>query len=360
MKITRRDFEWAVDRGLIDAGTADKLWKALAAHVEQRPRFDLTHVAYYAGALVVILAMTWFMTQAWQRYGGLGLLILAAAYGGAFGLAGATMWKRPGMRIPGGLLVTVAVCMAPLAVFGVESMLGMWPDAETITNYVDFHFRIDRNYVLMEIGVIVTALIALRFCRFPFLVMPIAVALWYMAMDLPPLIFGKGAYEWLDAEWVSLWFGLGMLLVAYLVDRRTREDFAFWLYLFGGLTFWGGLSWLLAWDIDQFLGMSIYCLICVGMMLVSVLLQRRALMVFGALGVVNYLAFLSWVVFRDSLVFPFLLTVIGLAIIWTGMEYRKHQERIESSLLERLPEGVSRWLPASRDLPAERFRQPRD
>ena len=79
MKITRRDFEWAVDRGLIDAGTADKLWKALAAHVEQRPRFDLTHVAYYAGALVVILAMTWFMTQAWQRYGGLGLLILRMA-----------------------------------------------------------------------------------------------------------------------------------------------------------------------------------------------------------------------------------------------------------------------------------------
>jgi len=75
---------------------------------------------------------------------------------------------------------------------------------------------------------------------------------------------------------------------------------------------------------------------------------------------VNYLAFLSWVVFRDSLVFPFLLTVIGLAIIWTGVEYRKHRERIESSLLERLPEGVSRWLPSSRDLPAERLRQPRD
>ena len=351
MKITRRDFKWAVDHGLIEPGPAERLWQALAAHVAHRPKFDLSYVAYYAGAMVVILAMTWFMTEAWNRYGELGLLVLAIVYGAAFAYTGATLWPRPGMRVPAGLLVTIAVCMVPLAIFAVQALLGLWPDTSLVSEYVSFHFRIQRSFVFMELGVIVAALVALRFVRFPFLVMPVAVALYYMAMDMPALIYGPEAYTMFDHQWISLWFGLGVLLVAYLVDRRTREDYAFWLYIFGTLTFFGGLSLLIPWDIEKLAQVHLYLLICVGMMLVSVLLQRRVLMVFGALGVVGYLAFLSWEVFRDSLIFPFLLTVIGLAIIWAGIEYRKHSERIEARVLGRLPDRVSRWLPSSRTPP---------
>lgn len=112
-----------------------------------------------------------------------------------------------------------------------------------------------------------------------------------------------------------------------------------------------GLSLLTSWDIEEIGQMHLYMLICVGMMLISVLLQRRVLLVFGAIGVVCYLGFLSWEVFRDSLIFPFLLTVIGLAIIWLGIEYRKHQEMIEKRVLERLPHGVTRWLPWKRTPP---------
>ena len=46
------------------------------------------------------------------------------------------------------------------------------------------------------------------------------------------------------ARWVSVMVGLLMILCAFLVDRRTREDFAFWGYLFGLFSFWGGLSWI--------------------------------------------------------------------------------------------------------------------
>ena len=42
---------------------------------------------------------------------------------------------------------------------------------------------------------------------------------------------------------MSLWFGLVVLVVAWIVDRRARGgDFAFWLHLFGLMAFWGGLS----------------------------------------------------------------------------------------------------------------------
>ena len=33
-----------------------------------------------------------------------------------------------------------------------------------------------------------------------------------------------------------------MLLAAYAVDHRTKEDLSFWCYLYGLLAFWGGLS----------------------------------------------------------------------------------------------------------------------
>lgn len=356
MRIRKRDFDWAVEHGLIAAGPAEALWRGLEAHAAQRPKFDLPHVAYYAGALIIILAMAWFMTEAWNRFGATGLLALAIAYGVIFAAAGAGLWNQPGQRIPGGLLVTVAVCMTPLAVFAIEWLAGMWPsvdEKQLMQSYLEYHAVVSQNYVPMEIATIVVALIALWFFRFPFLVMPIAVSLYYLATDIVPMLYGEGGYDWMDTRWVSLCFGLTVLAAAYLVDRRSEEDYAFWLYLYGGLTFWYGLSYL---TIERSVfaeqpwatGMHLYALICVALMFVSVLLQRRALIVYGSLGVVGYLCWLAWDVFKDSLIFPFLLTVVGLAVIWAGIQYHKHQEKLDRMVVENLPAGFVKWLPAGR------------
>ena len=75
------------------------------------------------------------------------------------------------------------------------------------------------------------------------MLMPIAVTLWYMSMDLVPF-FNNGDYNWELRRLVSLYFGLAMTLLGFWVDVRSRhsKDYAFWLYLFGVLTFWCGLS----------------------------------------------------------------------------------------------------------------------
>jgi hypothetical protein len=62
----------------------------------------------------------------------------------------------------------------------------------------------------MEVGTIIAALITLKFIRFPFLTFPIAFSLWYMSMDLTPLLFGKPEFTWQQRLWVSLFFGLLM------------------------------------------------------------------------------------------------------------------------------------------------------
>ena len=79
------------------------------------------NVAYYFGALIVIGAMGFFMNLGWERFGGGGIFVIAAAYAGVFVVAGRWLLRRPETRVPGGLLVTMAVCMTPLAMYGLEA-----------------------------------------------------------------------------------------------------------------------------------------------------------------------------------------------------------------------------------------------
>jgi hypothetical protein len=191
---------------------------------------------------------------------------------------------------------------------------------------------------------VVAGLAALRFFRFPFLTAPIALSLWFMSMDLTQLIYGAD-YGYGDGyQHVSLVFGLAILICSYLVDRCTEVDYAFWGYLFGMFAFWGGLTLLEGGgEIDWFF----YGLVNLGFVLLSVLLQRRVFLAFGSLGVFGYVGHLAWEIVEDSLVFPFVLSAVGLAIIALGILYaRKNRDRVERRMLSRVPDGLKHYLPA--------------
>src|SRR3989454_3353443 len=136
-------------------------------------------------------------------------------------------------------------------------------------------------------------------------------------------------------------FGATVLGVTYLLDRRTDQDYAFWLYLFGLVAFWGALTY-------DGVGSVTYCLINLGLMLVAVLLQRKTFMVFGAIGVYSYLGHLAFDVFRNSLLFPAALTGLGIAIIAAGVWYRSREAVVEAALLRVLPGAVRRTVPRYR------------
>jgi hypothetical protein len=248
------------------------------------------------------------------------------------------------LKIPGGLLFTLAVWMAPLAIYGLEELTGIWPQANPGA-FRDYHIWVKGSWILMEMGTILAGSVALRFIRFPFLTSPIAFSLWYMSMDLTPLLLRKNEFSWHERLWASLIFGALILILSYVVDRRTREDYAFWGCLFGLLAFWGGLSLMQSSsEFNKFL----YCLINLGLMLVAIFLDRRAFLVFGAFGVFGYLAHLSYEVFKDSMMFPFALSVLGLLIIFPGIKYQRNHEAIESAILNFLPDGLKNLRPTAR------------
>jgi hypothetical protein len=351
MQYSQEDLRAAAGAGVI--GPAD-LERLIAFLVKRHPAvpvseaapivaFNAAHLLWYAGALIVIGAMGIFSTVAFSQLGGTALTICAITYAAAFAFAGHHLWHKKNLKTPGGLLIAVAVSMAPLAVYGIQDAFGWWGTFGRPGTVHDFYVWIKGSWIFMEIAAIVAGVIALHFYRFPFIVSIIAVALWFMSMDLTPWIFGTSQFDWEMRRKVSVWFGLGVIIIAWIVDYRRRDgDFAFWLHLFGLMAFWGGISVTAS---SSEAAKAVYCLLNVGLLLVAVILMRRAYAVFGALGVSMYLGHLAGVVFKDSLLFPFALSLIGIAVIAAGLLYHREKQTIATWLAEHLPEAILRLRP---------------
>jgi hypothetical protein len=333
MELRRTLLAEASAQGVISVEQADALWRFLTETTRDQPAFRPAHILYYLGGLVAIAAMTLFVTLGFERFGGAGLMAIAIAYA-LGGIALVEYFLRRGLAIPAGIVAAFVVALTPLAVYGLQEALGLWPSGRV---YRDYHTHIDWRWIMMELATVAAAAVALWRWRLPFLLMPLAVTLWYMSMDLTPFLFGQEDTTWALRKVVSLWFGLGVLVLAFAVDLRTRReerDYAFWLYLFGMLAFWCGLSLM---NSNSELGKLVYLAINVVLIAIGALLQRRVFAVFGAIGVAGYLGHLARRVFADSMLFPFALTVIGLGVIGLGILWQRHEQAIARRLLASLP-----------------------
>lgn len=348
VRISRSHLDKAIERGLISSEQGNALWRLWSTQSstapDVAPRFSITHVLYYLGGLIAIGAMTLFMNLGWERFGPWALFAIAVAYGIGCILAARSLAGR-GLLLPAGILATLAIALVPLATWALQSAFGWWPPGGAGEHYRAYHTHIDWRWITLEFVTLIAAVIGLWRLRYPFIVMPLAVTLWYMSMDLARMIVfadRPGWNEWQYYKDFSLVFGLGMLAVAVWVDFRARRsyaegrDFAFWLYVFGTLTFWGGLTMQQS---NSELGKFIYMLINLGMVAAGAVLGRRVFAVFGGIGVAMYLGHLSYSVFKDSLIFPFALTAIGLGIVAMGILWQRNEERIGATLRSWLPVG---------------------
>ncbi|WP_243544604.1 DUF2157 domain-containing protein [Pseudodesulfovibrio tunisiensis] len=343
MKFTLHDLNRAVEQDILSPDQRDAFLRMVDDNRDPEAEFTPSHVLYYFGALVVMAALGWFVTDAWDKLGGSGLLAVALGYAALFLLIGKRLWKK-GLEVPGGLLITAAVAMTPLAVYAAQRLLGWWPDSDPGA-YRDFFHWAKSGWVGMEIATMAAGLLALRFFRFPFLTLPVAVAAWFLSMDAVGFVYGAG-YDWDDRAVVSLWFGLVMIAASFGVDRRSRLDYAFWGYLFGALAFWGGLSVL---DSNSEWSKFGYFVVNLVMMGSALLLRRRIFLILGGIGAFGYLAHLAYSVFEDSLLFPFTLSAVGLGVIWLGILCRRHAASLTARVESLIPGPLLRQLPAWRD-----------
>ena len=348
--LAEADLKAIRDAGLIDDTKLAEIRRFLEqrqpAHAQQTaPRFDLTHVLWYAGALIVMGAMGLFTNEAFNRMGGWALAACGTAYLAVFLAAGHMLWKNAALRVPAGLLVAVGVSMVPLIIYGAQDALGFWSSPQGDPGqYKDFYNYVNSSWIYMEIGAIVAAILAVWRYPFPFILMIAAVALWFLSMDVALWITREpGNYFDFDIRrMVSLYFGLGMIVVAWAVDilRKRGPDFAFWLHIFGVIAFWCGMTFS---DSSTELMKLVYCLINIGMIGLSLFLNRRIYAVFGAIGVATYLGYLASEVFEDVILFSFALSAIGLAVIGLGLLLHRNRARMVAAVDTLVPQSLA-WL----------------
>ena len=338
MEISKQTLDKAVTEKIISASQADTLYRFLAAESKDKPAFTFTHLLYYFGGLIAIGAMTLFFNLGWESFGGAGIFGLSLLYA-VIGLKITQLLAAKQLAIPAGICATFVVCLTPLAIYGLQQWLGIWPDGSV---YRDYHREIKWHWLYMELGTLaVGAIVAWRY-KYPFLVMPIAFTLWYLSMDIAAMLSG-GDTTWELRKLVSLYTGLLMIGLAFWVDIRShhKADYAFWLYLFGVIAFWGGLS---AHHSDSELSKFLYFCINLLMIWVGVLLRRRVFAVFGGLGSCGYLGYLASELFADSWLFPIALTLIGLGFIYLGILWQKHEASVASRMQAFLPEPLRALL----------------
>lgn len=363
LSIQREDLDAAAQAGLITPGQAEALWARWLGEVStgatgsapapsespvasSGPRFGFVNVLYYFGGMVAISAMSLFMSIGWGAFGPYGLAFISAGYL-ALALWLSAWLKRRGLLVPAGILGTLAVALVPLLVWCLQHIAGLWPEGAPSSGsekFSDYHRFIDWRWLTLEFSTLAAGVVMLWRMRLPFMVMPIAVTLWYMSMDVANMLAQAHGFDWKLSRDVSLVFGLGTCALAAWVDIRTRraqgewaQDFAFWLYLFGAIMFWGGLSLR---DSSSELGKLAYALLNVGLILGGAAIGRRVFTVLGALGVAGYLGYLSYKVFKDSLMFPFALTLLGLAVVALGIWWQRNEGRINARLGRFVPEGL--------------------
>lgn len=336
MEIKRDRLNQAAEAGVITPDQVNALWIFLSDAGADTPAFRPAHILYYLGGLIAISAVSFFVTQAWDTWAGWPMLALAVGFA-VLGVALTHFFLyRKQLQIPAGIMITFAVAVTPLAVYSLQRALGFW---EGDYRSVDFHRYIDWRWIFMELATLAAAAIAFWRYRMPFLLFPASVVLWYLQMDIVPFIFNDLDRNWELRKLTSVLFGLAMTLVAFWVDVRSgrRKDYAFWLYLFGVLTFWSGLTLMHS---DSELSKFLYFCINVGMLAVGALLSRRVFAVFAAFGILAYFGHLSHELFADSLLFPVALAALGLGIVFLGVQWQRHERTLNARILGLLPGPV--------------------
>ena len=191
MDVTKKNLNEAAEANLISIQQVEPLYAFLVARPDDIPRFTFTHVLYYLGGLIAIGAMTLFMTLGWESFGGAGIFVISVTYAG-IGLKIANVLSHKQLGIPAGICATFVVCLTPLAIYGLQQWLGVLPEARA---YRDYHRNINWYWLNMELATLAVGVIIAWRYKYPFLVMPIAVTLWYMTMDITEVIAG-GDITW--------------------------------------------------------------------------------------------------------------------------------------------------------------------
>lgn len=335
MQITKSMLVQAERDQVLPPGHADLLWAYFQQKDMGSASFKTAHMLYYLGGMMAILAMSFFMTVSYSIFGP--HVFSGIALGcAAMGVWLAERYRRRDQPMLAGIFAVFSIVQVPLMLFGVLSL--------SESAYHDYHVSVSAEWLLLEAATVLASGLALYRYQVPFLLMPLAITLWYMGMDLAPALAVGGGYDWEFRCGVSVIWGVLVLTLAFCVDLRNKrpEDFAFWLYWCGLLSFTGGsvfLSFSYA-GVYEMVAIAVTACLHFLLMMAGMALYRRQLVVFGSIGVFMCLAYLAFEVFEDSDWWWLALCLAGFVVIRVGQLWQRHEGAISARCRQWLPVSV--------------------
>jgi hypothetical protein len=335
MKIIKKDLSDAVDNKIISHNQADDLWGYFESENLNTPLFNFTNLLYYFGGFLAIGAMTLFMNMGWHSFGGFGIFWISLFYF-IMGIKVTDLLINRSLAIPAGITSAFCVAITPLAIFGLQIGFGLFPENK---EYHDYYKYVEWRWIYMELGALLMGSILTYKYKLPFLLMPVAVTLWFLSMDLTDMIMHSSDYNFELKQKITAVFGALMVLLAFTVDSKTKseKDFAYWLYIFGAITLAAGMTLMKS---ESEISNLIYFCFNLLLMFIGISLVRGIFVIFGSLGSIYYIGHLSHRLFDDSALFPLILTITGGFIIYLGVLWQRHKSKVLNKLHNKLPFNI--------------------
>jgi hypothetical protein len=204
----------------------------------EAPRgFNAITIAYALGALLVLVALGWFLADRWSALGPGGVLAVSLFYTAAF-TGAAMLLRQRGFMVAGGVAAVLAVVMTPFWSWAVLRLTGEWPDPLAWDNALARYepYMASRG-IIVELATIGVALGTMRRVRFFALSAPVAVAFIGLLFHLGTAL-GDPRLSWYVGPYYQCVIACALFAIAYAVDRRQPpgEDYALWFYVAGAVT----------------------------------------------------------------------------------------------------------------------------
>lgn len=347
----------AADLGLLYYGQV----KPLVEFIEQRERRERearwngsTMLTYCAGLLAIAIC-TMCSTLALEKWGMTVLLELSLLYTLASLLC--TFWFHAhDHRVPANFFATLFVMMIPMLVFSVQNVMGYWPAGHTPQLH-DLYHVFDTRWFVIESITVTSALLVLCYFKRSYLVVPVLLSLFLMAIDLLPNLILGGEVEayselgWLSRKLITLVFGCLILVMGFVVDTQItrKRDYAFWLYSFGLVLFSASLAAFFLFESSNALiaspvGKLVYLGINACLILVSAALQRRSFAVAGGLGIGSAMLSFAWTLYHGSFAIVGALIACVFAYLMVAMWWSHNEHRFAQRLRAYLPDALQNNL----------------
>ncbi|HVL25658.1 MAG TPA: hypothetical protein VM450_16335, partial [Thermomicrobiales bacterium] len=178
-----------------------------------------------------------------------------------------------------------------------------------------------RNLMTLNFGLTATAAVIIAFWRrLPFMLLLASVLGWMAWMPLMDALWGQEGGD--PVAWRTAVYGLILVAVGIVLAARGLRAYAFWLFLVGlavSFLFLGIDAY------DNALGTTglLFLALAFAAIVISLWLEFRIFLVFGALGLYGWTSALVIETFGGSRPVAFLLIVVGAAIAAAGLGWQR-------------------------------------